>query len=80
MYSCQRDLRDHSTKQTKMLKRWLKKAEAGQSVDIRYALSIIGEFNHQADQYVENESNLIKTKFRIQRTIGTLFDKIQERL
>lgn len=57
----------------------IKKAQAGQSVDIRYALSIMEEYGSQVDQYIFNEKQLVTSKFTIQRTIGTLFDKIKER-
>ncbi len=59
------------------LSEFLKRIERGEKVDlIKDGLGMIQSYSQTTSQVIENKSNLIDTKFLIQRKIGTLFEAV----
>lgn len=58
----------------------LMKIQNHQSVDTRYVLSLMGSQENQFFTFMNNEQNIVKTKFSIQSKIGTLFENIRAQL
>jgi hypothetical protein len=59
------------------INKFMSDIDAGNPVDFKDGLDLLGNFNAQWYGFTQEKSNILDTKYTIQKKIGTLFDYIK---